>query len=109
MPSSSEEIINDQFSGGTTAPQSDPIQLTAMGSEDCLHLSVYTRDIAPTTPKPVVVWIHGGAFVLGSNSKQTYNSEYLLRNDVVFIAMNYRLGAFGEFAIPTNGISSQSS
>lgn len=45
---------------------------------------------------PVMVWIHGGAFILGSNSKDFYNPEFLLRKDVVVIAINYRLGCFGK-------------
>lgn len=43
-----------------------------------------------------MVWIHGGAFILGSNSKDFYNPEFLLRKDVVLIAINYRLGCFGK-------------
>lgn len=43
-----------------------------------------------------MVWVHGGAFILGSNSKDFYNPEFLLRKDVVVIAINYRLGCFGE-------------
>lgn len=72
------------------------------GAEDCLHLSVYTRDVKPETLKPVMVWIHGGALMYGSNSKDLSNPEFLLRNDVVVIAINYRLGAFGE-SIAMNG------
>lgn len=48
-----------------------------------------------------MVWIHGGAFLLGSNSKDFYNPEFLLRKDIVLIAINYRLGAFGKFSIRT--------
>lgn len=66
-----------------------------MGSEDCLHLSIYTREITPNTLKPVMVWIHGGAFITGSNGKDLYDPEYLLRYDVVVITINYRLGVFG--------------
>lgn len=68
-----------------------------IGNENCLHLSVYTLNIKPDTLKPVMVWIHGGAFLLGSNSKDFYNPEFLLRKDIVLFAINYRLGAFGEF------------
>lgn len=67
-----------------------------IGNENCLHLSFYTHDITPDTLKPVIVWIHGGAFVAGSNSKLSYNPEFLLRKDIVLIAINYRLGVFGD-------------
>lgn len=66
-----------------------------MGAEDCLHLSVYTKDLKPSTLRPVMVWIHGGGYFLGNNAKELYNPEILLRNDVVLITINYRLGAFG--------------
>ncbi|XP_044745323.1 uncharacterized protein LOC123307171 [Coccinella septempunctata] len=75
-----------------------------LGSEDCLYLNVYT----PTLPtmhndglhydlKPVMVFIHGGAFTLGSNTKQLYGPDYLIREDVVIVAINYRLGFLGFF------------
>lgn len=89
------------------------------GVEDCLHLNVYTKQkigsyqapsekaskdvtdsisFAPdrTALLPVMVFFHGGAFMFGSNAKDLYNPEYLLRKDVVVVAVNYRLGAFGE-------------
>lgn len=77
--------------------QADLLTDIAMGTEDCLHLSIYTRDIQPSVVKPVMVWIHGGAFAFGSNSKDLFGPEFLLREDVVLVAMNYRLGAFGKF------------
>ena len=41
---------------------------TAAYSEDCLHLNIYTEDMNHTA-KPVMVWIHGGGFTLGSGNK----------------------------------------
>ncbi len=42
-----------------------------MGQEDCLYLSVYSPDLQPAAPLPVIVFIHGGGFVMGSaNSNQ---------------------------------------
>lgn len=94
----SDDIINAQFHrGGSMACQSDLVLKRQIGAENCLHLSVYTRDLKPDVLKPVMVWIHGGAFVYGSNAKEFTNPEFLLRNDVVVIAINYRLGAFGEY------------
>lgn len=78
------------------ACQIDVVSQRHAGTENCLHLSVFTRDIKPDVLKPVMVWIHGGAFILGSNSKDIYNPEFLLRNDVVIVSINYRLGAIGE-------------
>lgn len=70
-----------------------------VGSEDCLHLNIYTKNVNPKVLYPVMVFLHGGAFVFGSNSKDFYNPEYLLRKDVVVVVVNYRLGIFGKFII----------
>jgi carboxylesterase type B len=45
--------------------------------------------------KPVMVFIHGGAFYFGSSSSRTYGSDYLVDEGVVLVTMNYRLGAQG--------------
>lgn len=68
-----------------------------MGTEDCLHLSVFTHDLRPNTLKPCMVWIHPGAFIYGSNNKDLYNPEFLLRKEIILISINYRLGAFGRY------------
>ena len=64
-------------------------------AEDCLYLNVYT----PATDgarRPVMVWVHGGAFTLGSASAPIYRGEHLSQlGDVVVVTINYRLGALG--------------
>jgi len=64
-------------------------------SEDCLQLDVY----APTTdgaPRPVLVWIHGGAFVMGAGSLPLYSGVgFASRHDLVVVTVNYRLGLLG--------------
>ncbi|KAH8282893.1 hypothetical protein KR054_010617 [Drosophila jambulina] len=63
-------------------------------SEDCLKLNVFTKDLKDQLP--VIVYIHGGANVLGSgHSLYEAGPQYLLDHDVVFVAFNYRLGALG--------------
>ena len=63
--------------------------------EDCLYLNVWTPG-ADRARRPVLVWIHGGAFVLGSGSQTLYNGGTLARRgDVVVVTINYRLGALG--------------
>lgn len=44
-----------------------------------------------------MVWIHGGGFVFGSNDSTIYNPDYLMMEDVVLVAVNYRLGPFGKY------------
>jgi para-nitrobenzyl esterase len=63
-------------------------------SEDCLYLNVWTP-ACDSAKRPVMVWIHGGAFVIGAGSQGIYNGKHLARRDVVVVTINYRLGAFG--------------
>jgi para-nitrobenzyl esterase len=63
-------------------------------SEDCLYLNVWTPSLEGR--RPVMVWIHGGAFVIGAGSQDLYAGEALARRgDVVVVTINYRLGVFG--------------
>ena len=63
--------------------------------EDCLYLNVWTPG-CDGARRPVMVWIHGGAFVMGAGSQTLYNGETLARRgDVVVVTINYRLGMFG--------------
>ncbi|MET0285484.1 MAG: carboxylesterase/lipase family protein [Polyangiales bacterium] len=67
-------------------------------SEDCLSLNVWAPEPA-ASPRPVMVWLHGGAFAVGSNA--LYDGAPLAaRGDVVLVAANYRLGALGFLAHP---------
>jgi para-nitrobenzyl esterase len=69
------------------------------GEEDCLTLNVWSPDPAPAQPLPVMVWIHGGAFLLGSSAQDLYNGAALARQQrVVVVSMNYRLGPLGYLA-----------
>lgn len=70
-------------------------------SEDCLVLNVW-RPVQPEpgVKLPVVVWIHGGAFVNGGSSTPIYDGSEMARQGVIFVSFNYRLGRFGFFAHP---------
>ncbi len=86
------------------APQSLPLPIVALQmigvggsvqSEDCLYLNVWTP-AADGRRRPVLVWLHGGAFVMGSGSTNLYSGERLARRgDVVVVTLNYRLGVLG--------------
>jgi para-nitrobenzyl esterase len=72
--------------------------------EDCLTLNVWTPPVAPggDERRPVMVWIHGGAFVNGSGG--AYDSRRLAqRGNIVVVTLNYRLGALGFLAHPALG------
>ncbi len=64
-------------------------------SEDCLYLNVWTP-AADAARRPVLVWIHGGAFILGAGSQAIYDGAALARRgDAVVVTINYRLGPLG--------------
>ncbi|XP_068158131.1 uncharacterized protein alpha-Est7 [Drosophila tropicalis] len=65
------------------------------GSEDCLYLNVYTNNVTPTKPRPVMVWIHGGAFIQGEGNREWYGPDYFIEKDVVLVVIQYRLGVLG--------------
>jgi para-nitrobenzyl esterase len=68
-------------------------------SEDCLSLNVWTPALDGRA-RPVLVFVHGGAFVMGSGSTPLYNGSSLSRRgDVVVVTLNYRLGALGSLAL----------
>lgn len=68
--------------------------------EDCLTLNVYApHEAAPGRTRPVMVWLYGGAFKLGSNAQYDL-SALAERQGVVVVAPNYRLGALGFLAHP---------
>ncbi len=63
--------------------------------EDCLFLNIWTPGL-DDKKRPVMVWIHGGAFVLGSGSQTSYRGGKLSKSgDVVLVTINYRLGVLG--------------
>jgi para-nitrobenzyl esterase len=74
-----------------------PIDLGAPQGDNCLTLNIWaSSDIAAGDRKPVMVWIHGGAYILGSANQPLYNGSSFARGgDVVVVTVNYRLGAFG--------------
>ena len=76
-------------------------------AEECLTLNVVTPG-CDDGGRPVLVWIHGGAFVTGTGSMPWYEGSSLsTRGDVVVVTINYRLGAFGFTGTGNHGIRDQ--
>lgn len=72
-------------------------------SEDCLYLNVWTpayEDGAKPSGLPVMVWIHGGAYVIGAGDLPGYNGSPLVKRGAVVVTLNYRLGHLGFFSHP---------
>jgi len=71
--------------------------------EDCLYLNVYTPR-ADAGKRPVLFWIHGGGFTMGSGSETLYDGSRLaIRGDVVVVTIHYRLGALGYLCLGGHG------
>jgi para-nitrobenzyl esterase len=66
-------------------------------SEDCLYLNVWTPSLKPSMAAPVMVFLHGGGFTIGSGSESGMN---LAAHGAVVVTVNYRLGVFGFLAHP---------
>ncbi|HLK82456.1 MAG TPA: carboxylesterase family protein [Xanthobacteraceae bacterium] len=65
-------------------------------SEDCLYLNVWTTSLEPAAKRPVMVWLHGGGYTVGSGGSVRYDGSNLARKrDVVAVTVNHRLNAFG--------------
>jgi para-nitrobenzyl esterase len=69
-------------------------------SEDCLYLNVWTPRVDAKAKRPVIVWIHGGAYVIGASGLPPYDGVPLASQDAVFVTFNYRLGHLGFLAHP---------
>jgi len=79
--------------GSTTIPTNS--------SEDCLFINVWRPSGAsPGAKLPVMVWIHGGAFVFGSGSLPGSSGVQFGKQGIILVAFNYRLGRLGFFAFP---------
>jgi len=74
-------------------------------SEDCLNLNIWTP-ATDNKKRPVMFWIHGGAFIMGGGIDPMYDGSALAeRGDIVVVTTNYRLGAFGYLYIPGKTIN----
>ncbi|MCC6553334.1 MAG: carboxylesterase family protein [Polyangiaceae bacterium] len=88
---------------GPACAQMNPLTGSFMStsSEDCLTVNVWTPERSASAGLPVLVWIHGGAFVLGSGSEDAYDGQRLSEaSGAVVITLNYRLGPLGFLALP---------
>ena len=67
--------------------------------EDCLYLNVWKSDEPVKEKKPVMVWIHGGAFEMGGTADPIYECHNLSAEnpDVIIASIEYRVGVFGFF------------
>ena len=69
-------------------------------SEDCLYLNVWTKLPAVRAKRPVMVWIYGGGNSNGYSHEPEYFGDKFAAKDVVYVSINYRVGAIGFLAHP---------
>ncbi|MBQ8094519.1 MAG: carboxylesterase/lipase family protein [Clostridia bacterium] len=74
-----------------------PDTIQRVCSEDCLYLNIWVNTDDKTEKKPVMVWIHGGAYVTGSGSQASYSGANLVQkqSDIILLTINYRLNMYG--------------
>ena len=100
--------VRDALGYGARAMQSDDAWgiapgLTEIGAarvepqnESCLYLNVWTATPLAGAKRPVMVWLHGGAFITGSGGSPMYDGTSFAREEgVVVVTLNHRLGSFG--------------
>jgi para-nitrobenzyl esterase len=79
----------------------DDIDPFAIGvSEDCLYLNIWTPALGAADRLPVMFWIHGGGFAVGSGAEPRYDGARLAVKGIVVVTINYRLNALGFLAHP---------
>lgn len=97
--------VRDASTFGPSSPQTGwgpgAGQPIAGSSEDSLYLNIWAPSgIDKTSPRPVMVWIHGGGFTGGSGSNPESEGTKFAQDGIVLVTINYRLGRLGFFAFP---------
>ncbi len=92
------ELDCERFAAACPQPRGGPQLVPGLEpvgdlDEDCLALNVWTPDGADQLP--VIVWIHGGSFLIGTSASPTYDGARLAADGAVVVSIQYRVGPFG--------------
>ncbi|MFJ8170762.1 carboxylesterase/lipase family protein [Streptomyces sp. NPDC094473] len=104
-PAASWDGVRDCTAFGPVAPQSAELPGSpgwSPGDEDILSLNIWTPG-GGGDRLPVLVWIHGGAYVFGSSAQPDFDGTALCRHGLVVVTLNYRLGFEGFGHVPPTG------
>ncbi|MBF6452875.1 carboxylesterase family protein [Nocardia cyriacigeorgica] len=92
-------VTAPQLPGRLEPVMGAPVRLPQ--SEDCLELTVTAPAAAEPGSRPVMVWIHGGAYLAGGGAWNLYDATELVRETgIVVVSINYRLGVLGYLRMP---------
>ena len=86
----------------TICPQlAGPGGLYGRSDEDCLYLHLHVPQSLPKSPPllPVMVWIHGGGFMSGDGTPDSFGPQYWMGHGVIIVSLNYRLGPLGYLSL----------
>lgn len=93
-----DSVFEAKYYGkGAYGSEGYPDCVQKLRSEDCLYLNIWVNTDDKTEKKPVMVWIHGGAYVVGSGSQASYSGANLVQahGDIIMVNINYRLNMYG--------------
>ncbi|XP_041969252.1 acetylcholinesterase-like [Aricia agestis] len=100
IPQQPFEAVFEAYDDSAKCPQVDEFSNKEEGTLDCLHINIYVPNNATSRNKlPVLVWIYGGAFEIGYSGRYLYGPKFLIRNDVILVTFNYRVGPYGFFCL----------
>nr|XP_018910757.1 PREDICTED: esterase FE4-like [Bemisia tabaci] len=99
VPVNNSYVILNATADAPPCPQINPSTQMVIGEENCLYLNVYTPQIPVLRgckkKLPVLFFVHGGRWLVGSSNSHVYGPEFLLAEDIVLVTINFRLGVFG--------------
>lgn len=100
VPAPDLAVETDATTFGPVCPQPVSPAITlgddSVQDEDCLSLNVWAPSDERAVARPVMVWLHGGAYTFGASSQPLYDATSMVSTgDVVVVTLNYRVGALG--------------